>query len=472
MRRKSSPRIEGRRRLVPSRFVHRVSGRDWQALYHSLTFEVVFAPANLIDLALSCPSVPENSPSSDAAANAFLRKCEELGVLLPSGQAKQIDDEKLKDVIDSTLPGPRLVILYLALTDSCNLNCTYCMVEPHSEERRKKNFMSRETCEQAIDLLCRHYAAGDPAKTVIFYGGEPLLNQEVLRYAVESLRCAQEKGKLPPDLELSMVTNGTLLNPDLASFLKANAVQVGVSIDGPQRLHDICRRTASGKGSYDQAMRGVSTLREAGCEPGFSVTISNHNVEEMLPIAKWIVGEVGAKHFGFNMLLDNSKEHPSADYAERFNDGLQQCFDYCRQSGAIENRIIRKVRSFVDKRVRADDCGAIGYQLVVSPDGKAGVCQGFLDDRTTYLPIQDVPNIRDHPDAREFSKRSPLLMKECQNCVALGICGGGCPCRSLYAANSIWALDEIFCAHSQSSLQWLLDCTYREGVAPVPTPFR
>lgn len=165
-------------------------------------------------------------------------------------------------------PPLRLRTLVLMLTTSCNLACRYCYEDreegcvPGSAAaagRGTSREMSPESLRESVGFLLDH-SGGNRKVSIVLFGGEPLLRFPLLRAAVPEARAmADARGK---EISFSLTTNGTLVNREIAGFLKENGVSVCVSIDGPREVHDVNRPYASGRGSYDDVERGIANLME------------------------------------------------------------------------------------------------------------------------------------------------------------------------------------------------------------------
>lgn len=163
--------------------------------------------------------------------------------------------EELRELI-----GRKSNMLGLEVTERCNLRCTYCVHTKDNKEKRahgNKN-MSIETAFAAIDNLNRN-SHDSQAVNIIFYGGEPLLNFTLIK---KSIKYAAEVFK-DRSLSFSMTTNSTHITPQIAGFLFAYKVNVKVSIDGPEDIHDRYRKDAEGKGSFQKALTGLKHLYDA-----------------------------------------------------------------------------------------------------------------------------------------------------------------------------------------------------------------
>lgn len=141
------------------------------------------------------------------------------------------------------------------LTTHCNLHCVYCQAQ--DQENHDKGVMNTETALKSVDL-----ALQAPTKhlTIEFQGGEPLLNfpviQDIIGYA--------EAQKSDKEICYTLVSNLSLLTPEMLDYFLAHNVNICTSVDGPEALHNRNRKSLSGLGSYQLMKRGVALLRERG----------------------------------------------------------------------------------------------------------------------------------------------------------------------------------------------------------------
>lgn len=153
----------------------------------------------------------------------------------------------------------RLQHLILQVTQQCNLRCEYCAYSGIYEGNRTHSdkSMSFETAKKAIDFFFDH-SIEIPEISIGFYGGEPLLEFELIEKCVEYAKTKSE-GKI---VKFGMTTNGTLLTGRRAEFVAENDFNIGISLDGSQKEHDTCRKFPDGSGSFDIVMKHVKELRE------------------------------------------------------------------------------------------------------------------------------------------------------------------------------------------------------------------
>ncbi|MDD7267768.1 MAG: radical SAM protein [Lachnospiraceae bacterium] len=157
----------------------------------------------------------------------------------------------------------KLSKLELVLTNKCNLDCKYCYAEGGSYSMEEKSVTSRDLERYLTKLIPSYY---NEIGVVMFFGGEPLINFQAIKTAVgffENLYMQNLLQKLP---HYTMVTNGTLINEEVAKFIAEHQIQVTVSIDGNKTIHDMLRPYKNGKGSYEKVVEGIRLLQIHGAQ--------------------------------------------------------------------------------------------------------------------------------------------------------------------------------------------------------------
>lgn len=207
------------------------------------------------------------------------------------------DQEVLQGLRDAhiLLPSPRektvpvqfqpgnvpLSTLVLEVAQDCNLRCTYCYAEAGTYGATPC-LLDPGTARQAVRHLLDN--SGDHEHvTLIFFGGEPLLNMPAIRAATSE--AISYGGKLGKEVHFSITTNGTLLDPDCVAFLHDHRVSIAVSMDGPRHIHDRNRPDDKGKGTYEEIVSRLGLLLEDPPAPvAARVTLEPdqwHNVVEV-----------------------------------------------------------------------------------------------------------------------------------------------------------------------------------------------
>lgn len=185
-------------------------------------------------------------PSPDLEVLEGLRDAQ---ILLPASREKALPPQlRAGDVPLSTL--------VLEVAQDCNLRCTYCYADGGTYGA-VPCLLAPATARRAVRYLLDN--SGDRGHvTLIFFGGEPLLNMQAVRAATrEAISYGRSSGT---EVHFSLTTNGTLLNPEIVSFLHANRVSVTVSMDGPRDIHDLNRPDESGHGTYNKIVSRLGPL--------------------------------------------------------------------------------------------------------------------------------------------------------------------------------------------------------------------
>ena len=445
--------------MLFSKYCHKFVKNDDVALYNALNHEVVFFSQLLWQKfnKIFCSGNMEESNSSKL--KSILSRLIKSGFLISnSSDDDKILEQKRKEFSESCISN-----LYLLLNEGCNLACSYCFFEGGFAQRPPLNPMYLSFAKEAICFFSKILKKVDPAvmserqKLINFYGGEPLLNRKVFEGSVVYIGELMEKGDLSYDTRISLNTNGTIMDKRLAKFITNHKIEVGVSIDGPELIHNRNRKHVNGKGTFNKAVRTFKMLQAAGANVGVSCTVSEDTVDEMSETLNWLIDVLGIKGMGFNPLIEH-RDFKVADgrYAVKIAENLIKCFKVARDKSVYEDRMMRKVKAFVGGYFYDRDCSAIGRQIVFGPNGTVGVCMTYYATGKYFVKFDKNFDPFISPIWNEWRERMPINMPKCLKCEALGICGGGCPFNADTRNGSIWEVDDFFCEHSKKTLEWLI----------------
>jgi uncharacterized protein len=462
--------------LQRSRFTHLLQRDGVHCLFHALTMRMVyggdllgdlyevFAEATPVEHAISRCSAKYSS----AIVNQVVADLWQDAMLV---QGPDEDVQAYRSLYQRARENYHVRHMYMLPTTACNFRCRYCFVED-DERHLEPTFMSTAIAESALTVFAK-LTESQPAM-VTFYGGEPLLNPKATFFALRFLHQLEAEGKFAKNLRIALLTNGSLVNPEAISVFKETRPSVGVSIDGPQPLHDAARIDLRGCGTFDMVLAGYKRLQDAGLQPGISCTLNAFTIGHMDEIVDFILSDLKPKSVGFNLLLprigrqtsSSNLDHPFAVQQ------LIKAFGRLRETGIYEDRMMRRVRPFIEQRPHLKDCMGVGGQLVVTPTGRVGPCQAFLgvDDRKYFpLEVQQLAAkgnllssefIYSEGLFDEWRHRFPINMSECANCFAVSVCGGGCPYAAEVTCGSIWKIDERVCYQAKGILEWMIWDTY------------
>ena len=342
----------------------------------------------------------------DETALAFLARCdgskrggelthdgEFVTYCLREGLIEALTRPEKVPVVIGRGPTPSLRYLELQLLHRCNLRCRHCYLGPPRP--------TELPIEAALAIAGEFAALG--GLRLLISGGEPLLYPH-LRELLEKTRGL--------GLRRVILTNGTLITPDIARWLDAEAIQV--SLDGWQRGHDLLR----GEGAFAHTVAGIRTAREAGISVGIATVVHRGNLAEFDELARF-VEEIEAVEWGVDVLcikgeLVGHKDLlvPYAESAPFMTYGFGGGYHGSGEGFA---------------------CGR--HLMTVLPGGQAVKC-GFYEDE----PLGDAS--AGLVDCWRRLRHIPLDELECRGCPAIDECAGGCRFR----AGRPLAPDEAMCA--------------------------
>jgi len=365
----------------------------------------------------------------------------------------------LQNFTKKSLNKNEIRVAYFLLTSACNLGCKYCFIESRFGQKNNNSYMSEDMAEKAVKLLFRN------AKkvTIIFYGGEPLLNFKAIKRTVLTAK------KLGLESRFQLITNGYLINNEIAAFIKKHHINLAISLDGTKKINDAMRKDLRGRGTYDKAMAAMELLSKKKVPFSISCTIANHNIDCPDNILK-VMEKYDVKTLGYNLVTPNQSVKISKATRQKMVENILKTENLLIEKGIFEDRIIsRKLKPFIEGKNWIKDCAGYGNQITVTPEGSVGPCHGLWPDfvnkqvKNTYFDI-DVNykgKIKEHPTWTEWSMRTPLNMPQCWDCYGIGLCGGGCAKNSVIKKGSIWEIDEEHCVLVKEAIPWVI-WKYRE----------
>lgn len=359
--------------------------------------------------------------------------------------------------------------MYLVLTTECNLACKYCAVlgnENEGTEYQKQ--MSLEVGNAAVEFYERHLCQTQPGVArVTLYGGEPLLRKDLLFELIPKLRRIRYPNMAYP-MEICIITNGYLYDPDVTELFKEYSVDLAVSIDGMKEHHDAARVTKDGSGTFETVLINYHKYLDEGLAVNISSTIGKHNIYDLPEIARYFAENLHAKLVEFQIPCEIPGSNPLLVSTTEASKYLMKADDILRSYKVYEGTNLRRLNDFAKGRVRVRDCKSSGSQLVVAPDGMLGPCHSLVASRKYFAgnivdPTCDITRLENF---KEWARRFPLNMESCQGCHFITLCGGGCIYNSYTVKGSIWNKDPHTCAYMAILLQWvLLDLWKRTGMS-------
>jgi uncharacterized protein len=461
--------------LQKSRFLHLFQKDQVFCLQHNLTLEKVYG-GRILQLLYECYHNPRNlNDVLSFLPSEFAKDIVEESISLLYKRGLLVEDDNLDNQLYLVLTNAGcnrtpISLLYLIPTIDCNFKCQYCFVKNKGKPSNGK-LMNIDMAINGIDLFAKLTEEIESEASITYYGGEPLLNAEVVYGSMKYIRELEEKGIFRKPVTITIITNGSLINERTLEAIAENKPLVSVSIDGPAHLHDAARKDLAGNGTFARALAGYRKLKERGIECGISCTISQSNLEHIDEVIDFILTELKTGGMGFNIILPQIT--PEANHSYDYELAARQvirAFEVLREHGVYEDRMMRRVKPYINKTLHLKDCLGVGGQLVLTPEGRIGPCQALLgmgnffpltvDELYGKISTLTSDDIYANPLFDEWRHRFPLNMKDCLDCFAIGVCGGGCPYAALVDYGSIWEIDRRICHQAKLMLEWMIWDTY------------
>lgn len=442
-------------------YIYSQDNREY--LYHGLLTNLIEISKNQRNILFSLDKKAETLESlASKYGNNEIETLLNNGFLV-SAEANEID--KYRQIFKNSSE-VEIGLMYLLVTDACNARCKYCFIENPLPKEHHFSMMSEETAKKGIDFYFKHLSKNPHlSKSVFFYGGEPLMNKKVVEKAIEYINETKEN----QEIKMSIVTNGTLIDKEIARKFKEGNVSVSVSIDGPESVMNSVRPLANGDpDTFSKVVRGWNILKEEGISPSISLTLSRYNVPSLKENVQYLTEILSPSAFGFNFLIGTNQDLKEVGFDREFTSNqVIDTFQYLREKGIFEDKMMRRINAFVKKTPHLKDCGAIGNQIVVSPEGYIGTCHAFAGSKKGYRKIEEMENVVLEEDEifKSWARRQPLNLEECFGCRAIGICGGGCPYQGYLENKNINVLDKNNCEHNKRVLDWIVKETIKENYA-------
>ena len=337
--------------------------------------------------------------------------------------------------------------LCLHVAHTCNLKCSYCFAS-QGKYHGDRALMSFEVGKQALDFLVAHSGKRRNLE-VDFFGGEPLMNWDVVKQLVAYARSIEkEAGK---NFRFTLTTNGVLVDDEVIEFANKEMHNVVMSIDGRKKVHDRFRVNYAGQGSYDTIIPKFQKFAKARGERDYYVrgTYTHHNTDFTKDI-------LHMADLGFTQLSMEPVVCAPDDPCALTEEDLPVLFE---QYEELAKEMIRREKDgkpitfyhyMIDlnhgpciyKRIAG--CGSGTEYLAVTPWGDLYPCHQFVGDEK-YLMGNVWDGVTNTEMRDEFKCCNVYARKDCDDCWARLYCSGGCAANAYHATGSIQGTYEYGC---------------------------
>lgn len=353
-------------------------------------------------------------------------------------EGKNLDLKKRDSVVKA---------LCLHIAHTCNLNCEYCFAG-QGKYYGEDALMSFEVGKQAIDFLVKNSGRRKNLE-VDFFGGEPLVNFDVVKQIVKYARSIEKENN--KHFRFTLTTNGVLLDEDVIDFLNKEMNNVVLSLDGRKEVHDRLRKNINGDGSYDIIVPKFKKFVEKRGNKEYYMrgTFTRNNLDFTNDI--FHMADLGFSELSMEPVVSK----PDTDYALREED-LDKIYE---QYEILAKEMIKRKKqgnpfTFYHYMIdlsggpciykRITGCGSGTEYLAVTPSGDFYPCHQFVGDKK-FLMGNVKDGITNTKLRDEFKMCNAYSRKECKDCWAKLYCSGGCSANAYHATGSINNVYEYGC---------------------------
>ena len=337
--------------------------------------------------------------------------------------------------------------LCLHVAHTCNLNCGYCFAS-QGKYNGDRAVMSFEVGKQALDFLVAHSGSRTNLE-VDFFGGEPLMNWDVVKQLVAYARSIEKDAH--KNFRFTLTTNGMLIDDDVIDFANREMSNVVLSLDGRKEIHDRCRVDYAGNGSWDRIVPKFQKLVEARGNQNYYMrgTFTHANPDFVKDIETML--DLGFTELSMEPVVC-APDDPAAWTKEDLPIVLEQYELLAKKM--IERKKAGKPFTFYHYMIdltggpciykRISGCGSGTEYMAVTPWGDLYPCHQFVGDEKFRLG--DIWNGVDNTAIQnEFRGCNAYTRPECADCWAKLYCSGGCAANAYHATGSIQGIYEYGC---------------------------
>ncbi len=397
-----------------------------------------------------------------------LHACDERTAKYLSGEAIELTDEELKEILslkeEGLLGAPEtsarpiksheVKALCLHICHDCNLRCKYCFADEGAYHAARE-MMSFATAKAAIDFLLEK-SGKRKVLEVDFFGGEPLMNLPVIKQTVYYAK--EEAAKRGKRFLFTTTTNALLLDDETIRFFNEEMENVVLSLDGRKEVNDAVRKTVNGKGSFDAVIEKIKKFVRARGDKHYYVrgTFTAKNLDfskDVLFLADQGFDSLSVEPVVTDIPdLEIKEEH--LPQIEREYEVL--CDEYVKREAEGKGfnffhfNVDLEGGPCLEKRVSA--CGAGNEYFSVVPSGDIYPCHQFAGD-----PKWKMGNVFEgtlDPVLRaQFADNCLFTRKKCEGCFAKFICSGGCSANNYHFNGDVNEPYEITCAMMKKRIE-------------------
>ena len=351
----------------------------------------------------------------------------DIAELYENGMLWAKDDFEIASNLKENAP---VKAMCLHVSHDCNLRCKYCFADEGKYHTEKRELMTAETGKRAMDYLVEHSGHRRNLE-VDFFGGEPLMNFEVVKEVVEYARELEKKHNKV--FRFTVTTNGILLDEKKLEYINENMSNIVLSIDGRKEVNDRMRYRADGSGSYDKIVPIFQKVAESRNQDNYYVrgTFTRENLDFSKDVIH--LADLGFKQISIEPVVCGEE----TDYSLREED-LPKIFN---EYESLVKEYVKRIKEgngfnffhfMIDLEEgpciikRLSGCGCGCEYLAVAPNGDVYPCHQFVGSEEYKMGSLYDSNGLNKELRSTFEKCNVYTKPDCDSCFAKFFCSGGC----------------------------------------------
>jgi len=356
--------------------------------------------------------------------------------------SKALAEKIMDEFKDKAFPSVTRIEMFL--TENCPLRCDYCFVEGKNDYKK----MNEETAKKAVDFLIRE-SADKKDINIIFFGGEPLLEFDLIKKITEYAN--NEAGKRNKKISYDITTNGVLFTEERLRFFQQNGIKFLLSIDGDAETHNRHRKTAKGKGSFELVMEKLPLMKKYQPWMGAKLTVHPDTAHKITDNVRDLAG------IGFNQFIIGSASGVEWDkktwkiYEDQMYEVARLYREMRKNKQYFRMTLFEEEEDKFFNKKYVWGCQAGRHSLTIATNGDiypcskmlglndlGGICRlGSLDSGITETILRG-----------ELLGMGKIDRNKCSECEILDCCKGGCFATNYLESKDIFKPSSFDCTTS------------------------
>lgn len=336
----------------------------------------------------------------------------------------------------------------LSLTHNCNLSCEYC----YSGRKFEQN-MSIDTARKIVDFAVK---ITPPTQRINFgfFGGEPLLCPNLLQNIIRYIR--EKEKEIQNPISLNIATNGTLLDRNNLEFIKEENINLCLSIDGPENVHDLNRIYNDGRGSFEEVFRSLKLILNTLPKFQVNAVYSPNTIDSLLDVVSFFDKlNVAAIHLNPNICTpwdENISLKLKGFFMELANYYIQ-CYKKKREIALnlIDSKVILLVKKGYEE---ADKCSMGEREWAFAPSGNIYPCERFIgEDNDDFFCLGNIHTGLNQKSICNLLEHRGNNEEKCKTCNLQIYCMNWCGCTNYYTTGHSDLVSSFICENEKAIIE-------------------